>query len=149
MHTDYHLHQMSHQREHGPDIVSIALSCRSSRELGSVLDADAAATRCPPPPVLEQACEPCPFCDDPTQNENCNGHGTCKDNQCECSDTWTGRTCGVDGALCASGVLDVNCAHLRRSLVISTACLATRALGAAASPCTDCAGVRTNAACKL
>ena len=77
-------------------------ACRTSRGL------QADASNCPKQPVTSQSCEPCSFCDDPIQNENCNDHGTCQRNKCVCRGSWKGRTCAVDAADCSSGVRDVN-----------------------------------------
>ena len=87
------------------------IMCRSNN--GTLITSDAErAQKCPKAPSLEEACEPCSFCDDPAQNENCNNHGKCQKNKCECDGSWKGRTCNVDASACPSGVRDKNRAQL-------------------------------------
>lgn len=59
-------------------------------------------------PEERQSCRPCSFCEDPALNQGCMGKGTCTNDQCVCEGSWTGVTCSVDGAKCASGVTDSN-----------------------------------------
>ena len=89
--------------------------CRSSK--GAAISAAERVQKCPKAPAVEEACEPCSFCDDPTQNENCNNHGVCQKNKCECEGSWKGRTCSVDASACSSGVRDVDRAQSTQSLL--------------------------------
>lgn len=74
---------------------------------GSPVAAADTASACPAAaPSPTEACEPCSFCEDDTQNQGCSGQGICTDEMCMCEPPFGGPTCAVDLSTCASGVKD-------------------------------------------
>ena len=86
-----------------PSLMSSCLLCRDVKT-GAIAESQCnEAKRLP----AEQACKPCAtFCDDVERSRNCNDHGTCADEKCQCEDGWAGTTCAVSTQSCASGKRD-------------------------------------------
>lgn len=75
-----------------------------TKELVATADVD---TKCTARvPEMQQACEPCGFCEDVRLNEDCSGAGTCENGACNCDAQWGGAVCDVDTSSCLSGVKD-------------------------------------------